>query len=136
MNWPITTEQAIEWLRKQIGTKTQQAYAESLGVSAQYLSDVLNERRDPEMMLRRAGLERCATYAPVGWFYTSPPPAPQEPLHVFSKGPWLFEETGQRFTGEELDAAAFEKYRALYAAPAPDSASPLSSSTPPGKISP
>lgn len=41
-----------------------------------------------------------------------------EPVTVFSRGPWLFEETGQRFTGAELDAEAFAKYRAALAAQA------------------
>lgn len=41
-----------------------------------------------------------------------------EPVTVFSRGPWLFEETGQRFTGAELDAEAFAKYHAALAAQA------------------
>lgn len=36
-------------------------------------------------------------------------------IPVFSRGPWLLEETGQRFTGNQLDAAAFAKYRAALA---------------------
>ena len=36
-------------------------------------------------------------------------------MPVFSHGPWLLEETGQRFTGNQLDAAAFAKYRAALA---------------------
>jgi hypothetical protein len=35
-----------------------------------------------------------------------------EPLQVFSKGPWTFRETGQDFTGAQLDEAAFVAYRA------------------------
>lgn len=33
------------------------------------------------------------------------------PLKIFSHGPWIFKETGQEFTGSELDAEAFVKYR-------------------------
>lgn len=36
---------------------------------------------------------------------------PEKPLSVFSKGPWTFRETGQDFTGEQLDEAAFVAYR-------------------------
>ncbi|MPS30539.1 MAG: hypothetical protein E2576_14505 [Alcaligenaceae bacterium] len=43
---------------------------------------------------------------------------PVAPLEVFSKGPWLFLETGQGFTGADLDAAAFVAYRD-HAAPQP-----------------
>lgn len=50
-----------------------------------------------------------------------------EPVTVFSRGPWLFEETGQRFTGAELDAEAFAKYRAALAAQAEKHAAELAS---------
>lgn len=36
---------------------------------------------------------------------------PDAPLSVFSKGPWTFKETGQNFSGAELDEAAFVAYR-------------------------
>ena len=36
---------------------------------------------------------------------------PDAPLSVFSKGPWVFKETGQDFSGAELDEAAFVAYR-------------------------
>ena len=36
---------------------------------------------------------------------------PDAPLSVFSKGPWTFKETGQSFSGAELDEAAFVAYR-------------------------
>lgn len=45
-------------------------------------------------------------------------PALPEPIPVFSHGPWLFQETGQSFTGAELDAACFAKYRAAIEAAA------------------
>jgi len=37
--------------------------------------------------------------------------APVEPLKVFSEGPWVFRETGQEFSGADLDEAAFVEYR-------------------------
>ncbi len=37
--------------------------------------------------------------------------APVEPLKVFSEGPWVFRETGQEFSGTDLDEAAFAEYR-------------------------
>lgn len=36
---------------------------------------------------------------------------PREPLSVFDKGPWIWKETGESFTGAQLDEAAFVKYR-------------------------
>ena len=36
---------------------------------------------------------------------------PINPLSIFDKGPWVWKETGQHFTGEQLDAEAFAKYR-------------------------
>jgi hypothetical protein len=49
--------------------------------------------------------------------YTAQPapaarPMPAEPLEVFSHGPWTFTETGESFTGAQLDTEAFVKYRA------------------------
>ena len=41
----------------------------------------------------------------------TPTPLPDAPLSVFSKGPWGFKETGQDFSGAELDEAAFVAYR-------------------------
>jgi hypothetical protein len=41
---------------------------------------------------------------------------PTQPLDVFDAGPWIWKETGQEFTGAELNAAAFAKYRDAYAA--------------------
>lgn len=42
------------------------------------------------------------------------------PLPVFGDGPWIFTETGQKFTGDELNIEAFCRYRnALLAAPVP-----------------
>jgi len=49
-----------------------------------------------------------ATVAQQGMTYAEMPDAP---LPVFSKGPWTFKETGQNFSGAELDEAAFVAYR-------------------------
>jgi hypothetical protein len=63
---------------------------------------------------------RASIIAPASPAVTAQLPAVThlEPCAVFDHGPWLFEETGQRFTGADLDAAAFSVYRA--AAPTPD----------------
>ena len=44
---------------------------------------------------------------------------PDRPLVVFDKGPWILEPTGERFTGAQLDDAAFSEYLRLVAAPQP-----------------
>ena len=36
---------------------------------------------------------------------------PDKPLGVFSEGVWVFATTAQTFTAEDLDIAAFVKYR-------------------------
>jgi len=47
-----------------------------------------------------------------GWaFAQHPSQSAGEPVAIFSKGPWLFRETGQEFSGADLDAAAFAAYR-------------------------
>ena len=55
--------------------------------------------------------------------YTAPPApsVPDMPLQIFDNGPWIWKETGESFTGTDLDAAAFAKYRDLLAATAPPS---------------
>lgn len=45
--------------------------------------------------------------------------APTAPLKVFSKGPWIFRETGQEFSGADLDEAAFAEYRQFRTPAAP-----------------
>lgn len=45
-----------------------------------------------------------------------------EPVAIFSKGPWLFRETGQEFSGADLDAAAFAAYRDRLTSPPPTDA--------------
>lgn len=53
----------IEWLRKDSEKETQKALAKRLGISAQYLSDILKGRREPgQKMLDALGLERVITY--------------------------------------------------------------------------
>lgn len=49
-----------------------------------------------------------ATVAQQGMAYAA---LPNAPLPVFSKGPWVSKETGQDFSGAELDEAAFVAYR-------------------------
>lgn len=39
------------------------------------------------------------------------PASPSIPLKVFSEGPWVFGETGQQFSGADLDGAAFAAYQ-------------------------
>lgn len=43
----MTKEQVIELLKKRMGKRTQREFAAQIGVREQYLSDVLNGRRDP-----------------------------------------------------------------------------------------
>lgn len=46
---------------------SQSAWAASIGITPQYLSDVLNCRRDPSMTILRAiGLRRVVTYVGMG----------------------------------------------------------------------
>lgn len=42
---------------------------------------------------------------------TQPAAAELTPLAVFAKGPWVWRETGQKFSAEEMDEAAFVVYR-------------------------
>jgi len=41
---------------------------------------------------------------------------PDAPLKVFDSGPWIYEPDGVRFSGQQLDGAAFAEYRRLLAA--------------------
>lgn len=36
---------------------------------------------------------------------------PAKPLRVFDSGPWTWDETGQKFSGDDLDGAAYARYR-------------------------
>ena len=53
----------LTYLRSLIGNGSQLSFAEAIGVSPQYLSDVLNGRRDPgNSILEAIGVERIVTY--------------------------------------------------------------------------
>lgn len=53
----------IRMLRESLGTDSQADVARKIGISPQYLHDVLNERRGPgEKILDYLGLERIITY--------------------------------------------------------------------------
>ena len=59
--------EGVARLHALIGDGTQKAAAERLGVSQQYLSDVLNEAREPgPLILAGLGIERVVTYRTVG----------------------------------------------------------------------
>ena len=48
--------------------------------------------------------------------YSSSAQVPDAPLKVFDSGPWIYEPDGVRFSGQQLDGAAFAEYRRLLAA--------------------
>lgn len=59
----MTHKQALARLRAFVQSKgSQKTAAAEINVSTSYLSDVLNERRDPEHILRRIGIERVVIY--------------------------------------------------------------------------
>lgn len=50
-------------LRSRVGASSQAQVAKDLGISPQYLNDVLNERREPgKKILQALGLERLVVY--------------------------------------------------------------------------
>lgn len=50
--------------------------------------------------------------------------APDKPIVVFDKGPWIWTPTGEEFSGQQLDEAAFHEYRCkLFGNTAPESGS-------------
>lgn len=57
-------DEFIDYLKRKAAEQgTQRQYAESLGVSEAYLSDVLNGRREPgQKLLDAVGFERVALY--------------------------------------------------------------------------
>lgn len=68
----LTLRDVLHRLHALIGDGTQKAAAERLGVSQQYLSDVLNEAREPgPLILAGLGIERVVTYRTVGVRATS-----------------------------------------------------------------
>jgi len=53
----------IKLLRQRLATRTQAALADELGISPQYLSDILNERREPgAKVLDALGITRISKY--------------------------------------------------------------------------
>lgn len=79
-----------------------------------------NEHGDyvlPSVQDAWAGWQSCSSQA-------APVTVPQKPLTVFDKGPWIWAETGENFSGADLDNAAFHEYQRhmLAAAPAAPSA--------------
>jgi len=63
----LTLRDVLRRLHRLIGDGTQKDAAEKLGVSQQYLSDVLNEAREPgPLILAGLGIERVVTYRTVG----------------------------------------------------------------------
>lgn len=63
----LTLRDVLHRLHSLIGDGTQKAAAEKLGVSQQYLSDVLNESREPgPLILAGLGIERVVTYRTCG----------------------------------------------------------------------
>lgn len=59
----LTLRDVLRRLHAVIGDGTQKAAAEKLGVSQQYLSDVLNEAREPgPLILSGLGIERVVIY--------------------------------------------------------------------------
>lgn len=55
---------------------------------------------------------------PLGWLpmLAERAPVPDAPLRVFSAGVWTYPETGQSFSAQEMDEAAFAVYRDYLAA--------------------
>ena len=58
----ITEEAALKRLRTAADSQTQKALADKLAISAAYLNDVLQGRRDPAHVLARFGLKRIVRY--------------------------------------------------------------------------
>lgn len=62
----LTKQQVIELMKKQQGKRAAREYAEELGISAVYLSDIYNGRRDPgRSVLEALHLERDTVYRPA-----------------------------------------------------------------------
>lgn len=59
----LTADDVLEMMRKQMGDRTQTAYANELGITPQYLCDILQRRRDPgPKVLSRLGLTQSVKY--------------------------------------------------------------------------
>ncbi len=62
----LTPERFRDYLRSRINGMTQAAFAKQLGISPQYLGDVLNGRREPGgTILHAIGFERVVRYRSV-----------------------------------------------------------------------
>lgn len=65
MKQRLNTSQVLELLKRLQSGRTARAFAESLGISPQYLSDVYLGRRDPgPEILAKIGLTREWSYRP------------------------------------------------------------------------
>jgi transcriptional regulator with XRE-family HTH domain len=63
MSKRMTTEEFIEYLKKQQGDQTQEEFAAEIGVSPAYLSDVYNNRKDAGDKITSAlNVERSVVY--------------------------------------------------------------------------
>lgn len=63
MLWAMNEAQVIARLRAKIGTKRQGKFAEEIGVSQSFLSEVLKGSRSPTgKILDALGLDRVVTY--------------------------------------------------------------------------
>lgn len=59
----LTVEQVIDFLKKQQGERTQREFAEEIGITSAYLSDLYLRRRDPaEKVLGKFGITRKTVY--------------------------------------------------------------------------
>jgi len=63
MSKTLTRERLIARLKQMQGTKTQEQFAQELGISRPFLSDIYAGKRDPgEKVLGKLGLEREIVY--------------------------------------------------------------------------
>lgn len=59
----LTADEVLEIMKKQMGDRTQSAYAGELGITPQYLCDIFQKRRDPgPKVLSRLGLVQTVKY--------------------------------------------------------------------------
>lgn len=62
----LTQEQVVQMMRKRQGTRTAKEFAEELGISPQYLSDIYGGKREPgPSVLDALKLERGLIYKPT-----------------------------------------------------------------------
>ena len=59
----LSADEVVSLMKQQQGDRTQQAYAEELGITPQFLCDILKRRRDPgPKVLSRLGLVQTVKY--------------------------------------------------------------------------